>query len=962
MAETIEYNNLVKFIQHDVIEERLAWEIRRVKLGMTGGSSGAATEKLYTSIKDKSDFNSFWISIKDKTGAKYDDAALVWNYYILTGTVQTSSQDDSIFIDAAKKWAEVSKGNGLATKDAKLDLVVDVSKIKDEYKDMFDYFDKIVGAQDKKDTTNKPGTALNKSLGSDSVASKEEASAYVVNVHNYCVREYITERLKMTDIKVFETTTGANSYELELHKHFITFVQKYMMDMSIEKVKAIKDLVGASSSLEKGLKEQQKKLRQDKLDADTKTWITKLTSYFKSDSTNAGSLVGSAVSSVATATATADEIHVDHIFFPIKNSMPNVVLYVNNEEYTISATIILLLLSLGFVAYKIYNSPKKLNSVDKMLTLAGGVLALVSGYGVITGFGVVESAYAKITSMSFASSKGGSVPAPGLLQQGLAMLGSLGNYFSAGSSPSTQQIIGAVVLLIGTITGGMGIRALYTYFNSPSAISDLDELLKSVNSKVTSGQSFSNEAALFTFNKSTGLITTILKGTRKFLISLGAHYGVTNIYLLIDDEGNITYTVNDIAISSISLIENKPVATALVLAYLIKDKHFSKVSEYSTTSGEPSDYVFKFQDDGSLVLQKKNGDKFEEVTSISMAIRQQMSGNETGAEETKKQVCTSIFGDQEDEEGKGLCSKHFYSILGRAGLNMLENIGDSITKSKLVNSLESAEVNVKYEILKNLDWKMKISNGNKAMVSVDEWINRLKEDRRDGVKQQGAEYEKYLNGTGAQVKNILQNMVNHINTNSRLLQEKYKEAVEQPVSTSGLRRRKRLTDERVAHLRAQVITENSLLNSPFPYPGRPGSFLYPINQNGGGANFTNNYKQSFNMIKQSLAGYNQKLSSTTEKKLEEKIQKIEKLETELYDIHSKINMYTKLLRSDKNARFHKKEVRIEDIEDLINNYADNTKKQTRYIATVTTAFGKIKMLLQGQDEENGKQRENYYNL
>jgi hypothetical protein len=116
------------------------------------------------------------------------------------------------------------------------------------------------------------------------------------------------------------------------------------------------------------------------------------------------------------------------------------------------------------------------------------------------------------------------------------------------------------------------------------------------------------------------------------------------------------------------------------------------------------------------------------------------------------------------------------------------------------------------------------------------------------------------------------------------------------------------------------------------------------------------------MIKQSLAGYNQKLSSTTEKKLEEKIQKIEKLETELYDIHSKINMYTKLLRSDKNARFHKKEVRIEDIEDLINNYADNTKKQTRYIATVTTAFGKIKMLLQGQDEENGKQRENYYNL
>ena len=201
-------------------------------------------------------------------------------------------------------------------------------------------------------------------------------------------------------------------------------------------------------------------------------------------------------------------------------------------------------------------------------------------------------------------------------------------------------------------------------------------------------------------------------------------------------------------------------------------------------------------------------------------------------------------------------------------------------------------------------------------------------------------------------------MVNHINTNSRLLSEKYKEAVEQPAAS--VKRRRRLTSEQVGKLRSPVITENNLLYTPFPFPGRPGVLAYPLNQNGGGHN-NFDYKQSFSMIKQSLAGFKQKLSTATEKKLEEKIQKIEKLENDLADIHSKIYTYTKILRSDRNARFHKKEVRIEDIEDLINQYATGSKKQTTYIATVTTAFGKIKMLLESQDG-NTVQRENYYNL
>ena len=511
-------------------------------------------------------------------------------------------------------------------------------------------------------------------------------------------------------------------------------------------------------------------------------------------------------------------------------------------------------------------------------------------------------------------------------------------------------IVGAVSFAT-AIGGFMALRSLMTSAVSSNPAQNLAQL----QALVKSGKKFSLEAAQFSFNPSTGAITTVYRPSSKnyILISLGSHFGINEIYMVIEPNGSISYEVGDLKVDSKSYIENKPVETALVLAYLVKDKHFSKLSSHSSSSsGESSDYVFNFEDDGSLVLSKKDSQgKLVQIESVSSVIKQQMA-NDSNAAANKTKVCKDLFGSENES-----CNKHFYSILGRAGLNMLANIGEAASKSAIISKLNSAEVNIKYEILKNLDWKMKISNGNKAMVSVAEWVQRLKDDKRENVKDLGNKYEGYLNSK-QDVKQLLENMVNHINTNSRLLAEKYKEAVEQPAAS--VKRRRRLTSEQVGKLRSQVITENNLLYTPFPFPGRPGVLAYPLNQNGGGHN-NFDYKQSFNMIKQSLAGFKQKLSTATEKKLEEKIQKIEKLENDLADIHSKIYTYTKILRSDRNSRFHKKEVRIEDIEDLINQYATGSKKQTTYIATVTTAFGKIKMLLESQDG-NTVQRENYYNL
>jgi hypothetical protein len=245
------------------------------------------------------------------------------------------------------------------------------------------------------------------------------------------------------------------------------------------------------------------------------------------------------------------------------------------------------------------------------------------------------------------------------------------------------------------------------------------------------------------------------------------------------------------------------------------------------------------------------------------------------------------------------------------------------------------------------------------MVDVDQWLERLSEDNRDSVKQQVNKYKEYLNTTYPQVKEILNYMVNDINNNSRLLDEKYKEAVQQQLETKPIKRR--LTSAQIANIRAQNISENNILNMPFVMNGVPGAYLYPTNHNpyiktGGDYNYDYNYE--LNILKKSLSGFNQKLSSRTEKKIEEKIMNIEILENELQQIHEKMNEYTQILRSEKNTVMHGKQVSLKDIENLINQYQVSSKQQTKEIVTLTTAFGKIKMLLEKQDM-NPISKQNY---
>ena len=538
-------------------------------------------------------------------------------------------------------------------------------------------------------------------------------------------------------------------------------------------------------------------------------------------------------------------------------------------------------------------------------------------------------------------------------------------YFGINLSPEMiTGIIGLVSISTTLFIGVKSFNYFKSYWNSGNE-SDLKEVNNFLN-RVKSGESYSTEAAQYVFNASTGKIDILglyKDGNIQILISSGPHFGISEIFMNISDEGVITYQADNTNLDSISYIENKPVHTAFVLAYLINDKHFSRLTKKSSSSvGEPEDYKFYFDDNGSLKLTRTQNGVEQEVESVSMVQRKEMSYDATELEEAariKKLVCKNLFGDEESQ----YCGKHFTSILGRAGLNMLENLGEAVTTSNILSALNSAEVNIQYEILKNLDWKMKISNGKKTMVSVDEWINRLKSDNKPAIVKSGESYETFFKQqeSGSQIKSLLDNMVNRINNNSRLIQEKYQEAVQQSSTIST--RRKRLSPEQVAKLKSQTNIENNILNTPFPIPGNPGVLGYSMQSLiGGGENnsyFSDKYKQAFDTMKNSLLGYNQKLSSKTQLEIESKLKSIQKLETELSDLHKKINKYTQILKTEKNARIGRN-VSENDIDDLINQYATNSKKQSRYIATITTAFGKIRMLLDKQEMGNSMNQEKVY--
>jgi len=468
------------------------------------------------------------------------------------------------------------------------------------------------------------------------------------------------------------------------------------------------------------------------------------------------------------------------------------------------------------------------------------------------------------------------------------------------------------------------------------------------------GSSSASKSVSFAFDSTKGDIVVIGKMKRTAVkLNSSSHFGITGIEMVVDGD-KVTYTVNGTPLDAHSYIEGKPVHTALVMAYLVKDKHFNKFAPHSTAAKSDAAFLYSIEDDGSVRLFKKdpNGARGEEIASINTAIRKQLEGDEKGAIADRTKVCKDLFNVKPDNK---TCADHFYNILGKSAMGMLQNMGAAAKTDSVSQALLNAEPHIKYEILKNLDWKMKVSNGKKEMATPDQWLERLEQDTRPAIKSLAAQYKKYFDDN-VHVKTILEKMVMDLNNNTRLLDEKYKEAVQAP--QPAVRRRKaRLSAAQVASLRSQVLTENVALNSPMPVPGYPGFNLIELRPNQLHGGSSGSYEQHFENIKQSLAGFNQKLSSDTDRKIKSKISEINELTSRLDTIHKNITEYTKILRTEKYPTGISRTVTLSDVENLINQYKAGTQEQTKQIVTLSTAFGKIKMLLEKQEVNSAKPAE-----
>jgi len=122
---------------------------------------------------------------------------------------------------------------------------------------------------------------------------------------------------------------------------------------------------------------------------------------------------------------------------------------------------------------------------------------------------------------------------------------------------------------------------------------------------------------------------------------------ITNKEKIIFEVNNETLE-NDI--NNLSIIDNKPIHLALVMAY-----------------------IFSKNDDIKL--------------------------------ESYQEKCKTIFGYYTEN----ICAKHIYSVLGKSGISMLNNLGLEINSFKLEQNLLNADIEILYEILKNLNWKFKIT-------------------------------------------------------------------------------------------------------------------------------------------------------------------------------------------------------------------------------------------------------------
>ena len=122
-----------------------------------------------------------------------------------------------------------------------------------------------------------------------------------------------------------------------------------------------------------------------------------------------------------------------------------------------------------------------------------------------------------------------------------------------------------------------------------------------------------------------------------------------------------------------------------------------------------------------------------------------------------------------------------------------------------------------------------------------------------------------------------------------------------------------------------------------------------------------NYDEKYDIIKKQLKQINKTLSRSFDEKMKNKIEELKKLTTELDEISSKVNLYTKTIIKEKIPTIDNRPISIQDMDDLLTQMEETKNKHIKKLVTVTTAFGKMKYVIDIEDIEINK-KEIYFNL
>jgi len=453
------------------------------------------------------------------------------------------------------------------------------------------------------------------------------------------------------------------------------------------------------------------------------------------------------------------------------------------------------------------------------------------------------------------------------------------------------------------------------------------------------------------FDKSSGKI--IYNGESNFkeirtLISINDNFHIKSIEMITNKDKSIHYLINNsnTKIDSISQIEGNPVHTALVFAYM--------ANKHKIVINEAKKYVYKIDDDGSVKIYLRNDNKeiCNELPTITRAINLQKDNDEKQGVEYIKKTCKEIFG-YDEGLSKESCAKHFYSILGRSAINMIQNLEKEIEKKPdIYNLLLLANPGIQYEILKNLDWKSKKnSENNLELINVEEWLT-IKND---------LEYKKYLNDK-PKIKELLSQMILRVNLERGLLEPSKQIEI---ISNKNNKKRRiikknniNLSKQEINNLQYLSLMENFILSNTNYNQNQIGGQIYSTSNTN--FKFFNNLDEKYKILKESLENVNKKLSTTTDNEIRSKIEQIKGLQQKLELIYNKILNYIKIIRNDKKAHINNQYLDIDEIDNLIEQYNTyNNKKNKKYV-TISTVFGKLQVILEDYNEH--KDRQYYHNI